>query len=168
MPKKEHFRPNWYEDVTPAGTYRSLIKWGDPAGIKHPNSGLVRLIMDKFHLTEADLSAPINLSLEPVEDNLPCRLPAEHLAFFRDLCGEENVRTDAYARITLVRQRHARRASAASKNRGKPTRNCGLLAAAMKLSALWLMREHRIPVTVFGGGSTVTRGWKTLAASAWT
>ena len=59
MAKKEGFRPNWYEEVTPPGTYRSLVKWGDPAGIKHPNSGLVRLIMNQFQLTEADLSKPL-------------------------------------------------------------------------------------------------------------
>ncbi|HOT53272.1 MAG TPA: hypothetical protein PLH68_04595, partial [Anaerolineaceae bacterium] len=100
MAKKEGFRPNWYEEVTPPGTYRSLVKWGDPAGIKHPNSGLVRLIMDQFQLTEADLSNPLNLSLDMVTDSVPCRMPAEHLAFFRALCGDENVLTDTYTRIS--------------------------------------------------------------------
>jgi len=160
MPKKEHFRPNWYEDVTPAGTYRSLIKWGDPAGIKHPNSGLVRLIMDKFHLTEADLSAPINLSLEPVEDNLPCRLPAEHLAFFRDLCGEENVRTDAYARIS---RSYGKGMLDALRLRRKIVENLPEIVVSPRsrdeiVRLVAYASEHRIPVTVFGGGSTVTRG----------
>jgi alkyldihydroxyacetonephosphate synthase len=160
MPKKEHFRPNWYEDVTPAGTYRSLIKWGDPAGIKHPNSGLVRLIMDKFHLTEADLSAPINLSLEPVEDNLPCRLPAEHLAFFRDLCGEENVRTDAYARIS---RSYGKGMLDALRLRRKIVENLPEIVVSPRsrdeiVRLVAYADEHRIPVTVFGGGSTVTRG----------
>ncbi len=72
---------------------------GDPAGIKHPNSGLVRLIMDKFQLTEADLSAPLNLSLEQVEDSVPGRSLKDHLAFFQALCGDDNVRTDTYTRI---------------------------------------------------------------------
>ena len=50
MAKKQKFKPNWYEDPTPSGTYRSLLKWGDPAAFKHPNSGLVGLIMDSFNL----------------------------------------------------------------------------------------------------------------------
>ena len=36
---KTKFVPSWYTQPTPAGTYRSLFKWGDPAGFKHPNSG---------------------------------------------------------------------------------------------------------------------------------
>ena len=53
--KKQKFVPNWFNEPTPDGTYRSLYKWGDPAGFKHPNSGLVKLIMETFGLSEEDL-----------------------------------------------------------------------------------------------------------------
>ena len=46
--KKQKVIPNWFNEPTPAGSYRSLYKWGDPAGFKHPNSGLVKLLMETF------------------------------------------------------------------------------------------------------------------------
>lgn len=163
MAKKEGFRPNWYEEVTPPGTYRSLVKWGDPAGIKHPNSGLVRLIMDQFQLTEADLSTPLNLSLDMVTDSVPCRMPAEHLAFFRALCGDENVLTDTYTRIS---RSYGKGMLDALRLRRKIIQNLPEVVIAPRsreeiVRLVAYADEHRIPVTVFGGGSTVTRGMET-------
>ncbi len=163
MAKKEVFTPNWYEDVTPVGTYRSLLKWGDPAGIKHPNSGLVRLIMDKFQLTEADLRAPLDLSLEQVEDSAPCHLPEEHLEFFRALCGDENVCTDTYTRIA---RSYGKGMLDALRLRRKIIQNLPEIVVAPRsreeiARIVAYADEHRIPVTVFGGGSTVTRGMET-------
>ena len=90
MPKQK-FVPNWFDQPTPDGTYRSLYKWGDPAGFKHPNSGLVRLIMETFGVTQDDLKKPINLGLEKIEGESSISLSKAQLGFFTSLCGEENV-----------------------------------------------------------------------------
>ncbi len=171
MAKKEGFKPNWYEDITPGGTYRSLVKWGNPAGIKHPNSGLVRLIMDTFQLTEADLSAPLNLSLEIVEDSVPCRLPEEHLDFFRNLCGDENVRTDTYTRIA---RSYGKGMLDALRLRRKIVENLPEIVVSPRsreeiARIVAYADEHRIPVTVFGGAPRSRAEWKPRsAASPWT
>jgi len=99
MAKKEQFIPAWYEDPAPAGSWRSIFKWGDPAATKHPNSGLTKLIMDRFGLSKETLSKHGQLGLEQVPDNVPVNLAAEHLAFLARTCGEENLKTDSYTRI---------------------------------------------------------------------
>ena len=33
MASNENFTPAWYEEPVPAGTWRSIFKWGDPAGL---------------------------------------------------------------------------------------------------------------------------------------
>ena len=97
MANKEKFIPAWYEDPAPAGSWRSIFKWGDPAAYKHPNSGLTKLIMDRFGLSKEQLSKPGQFGLEQVPDNMPVKLGAEHIEFLVRTCGEENLKTDTYA-----------------------------------------------------------------------
>ena len=99
MAKKEKFVPAWYEDPAPAGSWRSIFKWGDPAAYKHPNSGLTQLIMDRYGLTKETLSKPGDFGIDQVPDNMPVTLPKEHLTFLAQICGEENLKTDTYTRI---------------------------------------------------------------------
>ncbi len=48
MSKKESFTPAWTEEAPRQGTYRSIFKWGDPTGFKHPNRGFYGMIKDVF------------------------------------------------------------------------------------------------------------------------
>lgn len=100
MSKEKKFRPNWYENPTPPGTYRSLLKWGDPAAFKHPNSGLVRLMMDTFNLTQDDLEEPLDLALDPVTVEKPVTLDPRHIDALTSICGPNNVSTDTYTRVS--------------------------------------------------------------------
>ncbi len=92
--------PHWYSEPPPAGSFRSLFKWGDPGGFKHPNSGLVRLMMETFHLTEDELQEPVHLGLESLCPEIPSALEPRHLEFFREICGTENVHLDTYTRVS--------------------------------------------------------------------
>ena len=99
MTKQEKFVPVWYEEEVPTGTWRSIFKWGAPAAYKHPNSGLTKLIMDRYGLTQETLSKPGQLGLDVVPDDVPVTLSAEHLDFLTQTCGEENLHIDTYTRI---------------------------------------------------------------------
>jgi alkyldihydroxyacetonephosphate synthase len=50
MPEN-NFIPDWYEQEAPGTSYRSLFKYGDPKGFKHPNRGLFRLIKESLNMT---------------------------------------------------------------------------------------------------------------------
>ena len=162
MATNEKFTPAWYEEPVPAGTWRSIFKWGDPAGFKHPNSGLTKLIMDRFELSEELLSQPGQLGLDQVPDDVPSKLPAEHMKFLTETCGEENIRTDTYTRI---KRSYGQGMIDALRLRRKIVENLPEVVVAPRSqdeieAIVAYANEHLIPVYVFGGGSTVTRAYE--------
>lgn len=162
MAKKDKFIPAWYEETVPTGTWRSIFKWGDPAAYKHPNSGLTKLIMDRFALSEDTLSRPGQLGLDQVPDNVPVILPAEHLHFLEQTCGGENLRTDTYTRI---KRSYGQGMIDALRLRRKIVENIPEVVVAPRSQAeieaiVAYANNHLIPIYVFGGGSTVTRGYE--------
>lgn len=157
---KPKFKPNWFDEPTPTGTYRSLFKWGDPAGFKHPNSGLVRLIMEKFHLSHEDLANPRNLGLEQIDLEIPVSLALEHLQAFAQICGEENLASDAYTRVS---RSYGKAMIDALRLRNKIIENVPDLVISPRNSAeiqqvITYCDAHLIPVYVYSAGSSVTRG----------
>ena len=60
------FEPNWYREVPPRGSYRSIFKWGDPAFNKVPKEALFKMMKETFHLTDDDFKSyaePLGLDL---------------------------------------------------------------------------------------------------------
>ncbi len=162
MAKK--FVPGWFTEPTPAGTYRSLFKWGDPAGFKHPNSGLVKLVMDTFNLKESDLQKPIDLALDPIPDSVPSRLPEKHLKKFIGICGVENVRTDTLDRVA---KSYGGGMIDALRLRKKIIENIpeAVVAPRSQEEIEAIVRycdAEKIPVYIYGAGSSVTRGLEAL------
>jgi alkyldihydroxyacetonephosphate synthase len=159
MPKKKVI-PNWYQAPTPPRTWRSLFKWGDPAGFKHPNSGLVRLVMDTFGLTEDELQQPLDLGLDLVEMETPVTLDPRHIQAFRAICGEENVSSDTYARIKCS---YGYGMIDALRLRKHIVENLPDLVLAPRSSEeiqliIDYCDQYAIPIYIHGAGSTVTRG----------
>ncbi len=97
MTNETGFYPKWYEEEAPKRSYRSLFKYGDPKGFKHPNRGLYQLVKEVFAMTDEDFKKP-NLNIEPFDVDVPSRLAPIHLKKFTILVGKENVRTDTYSR----------------------------------------------------------------------
>ncbi len=160
MTKKIKFRPNWYEGQLPDRSYRSLFKWGDPSAFKHPNSALVKLMMQTFNLKDEDLRTPVGYGLEPVEIDMPIKLDSSHIYWLTQLCGKENVLMDTYTRIsrsygggtidTLRLRKHI-------------IQNIpDVVVAPRSYSEIQRIVdycvEHLIPLYIYGAGSSVTRG----------
>ncbi|HJV48361.1 MAG TPA: FAD-binding oxidoreductase [Geothrix sp.] len=151
--------PKWFDGPVPEASWRALLKWGSLKESKHPNAGLVRLMQRTFGMSEADF-APRNLGLEPAVVDAPSRLPDEALVAFRELLGPENVVTDGLARlrvaygktmVDLLRLRqgiveHLPDAVLHPRDRHDVE---GIVA---------LCGRFGIPLTPFGGGTSVTRG----------
>lgn len=158
------FRPPWFEGETPAGTFRSLFKWGSPTEFKHPNRGLVALLQQTFGMTDADFQQPRRLGLEAVPTELPVQLKPEQLAAFERIVGAENIRLDGYARlaasygagmIDLLRLR---------KQIIENVPDAVLCPRSQDevLAVVQLCSREGIPLYVCGGGSTVTRGMEAV------
>jgi alkyldihydroxyacetonephosphate synthase len=159
MVRKDSFTPDWYEGATPVDSVRSLFKWHDPHAFKHPNQGFYTLLRDTFGLKDADFKKP-SLCLEKFVIEVPPSLDVELLAGLESLVGKENFTTDTYERarasygqgmIDILRLRE-----------GIIENICSAVlypkGSEDVVQIVSFCGEHGIPVTVYGGGSTVTRG----------
>jgi alkyldihydroxyacetonephosphate synthase len=152
--------PHWIEQPAPADSYRSLFKWGDPNGFRHPNRGMYALLKETFGMTDADFTEPRRTGMEPFALDAPARLDPAHRQSFERIVGVENIETGAYAR---VRASYGAGAFDALRLREHIIENLpeAVLAprTAEEVQALIEYCDaQRIPLYVFGGGSTVTRG----------
>jgi len=152
--------PRWIESPPPPGSFRAIFKWGDPHTFKHPNLGLVRLLQDRLGIAFRTEPTPEWLGLRPLPEALPIPLEGIHLNTLRDLVGAENVRTDPFSRV---------RASYGAGMVDQLRLRLGILenlpAAVLSprtpnevQAIVDYCHAQRIPLYVYGGGSTVTRG----------
>jgi alkyldihydroxyacetonephosphate synthase len=159
MRKKDQFYPQWCEQEAPPRSYRSLIKYGDPRGFKHPNHGLFRLLKEALGMSDEDFKRP-KLSMEPFDIEIPTTLAEEHIKALRLMVGAENLFTDTYSR---TRASYGAAAIDALRLRQSIVENIADVVLCPRSqedveAIISYSHEHRIPVYVNGGGSSVTRG----------
>jgi alkyldihydroxyacetonephosphate synthase len=162
--KNTTFTPKWYEERVPDGTFRSIFKWGDPNEFKHPNKGLYKLMKQSFNLTDDDFMNHRDLCLDPVEDNMPPKMERVHLDALTAIVGEENIRQDVYTRI---RASYGKGMIDALRLRKKIIENIADIVIYPRdkedlKQIIAFCNEHLIPIYIFGGGSTVTRGMEAV------
>ena len=160
MSKSKKFVPDWYHEKAPERSYRSILKWGDPEAFKAPNSKLYELMKETFHMTDDDFKVKQEMGREEVDYDIPCRLSDDQIAALEAIVGKANVSTDNYDRLsvaygkTMVDLMRLRKhivenvpdAVVYPKNRED-------IIALVKYCC-----EQKIPMYVYGGGSSVTRG----------
>ena len=161
MAKNKNFTPNWFEGHLPQNSLRALFKWHKPNAFKHPNHGFYTLIRDTFGLSDEDFTEP-DLCLSPAPEELPIQLDKMHIQHFEDICGTENIHADAYQRI---RASYGAGMIDALRLREGIVENITDLVITPRDGEdieriVAYCDQHRIPVTVYGGGSTVTRGYE--------
>lgn len=164
MAPSQSFIPQWYEEETPDGTYRSLFKWGDPKEFKHPNRRLVKLMMETFGMTPADFAARQKMGLETVVDDVPVTLTPDQIAALQAIVGKEHLSTDTYTRIKvsygagMIDALRLRRGCVENLPDAVVTpRSKDEIEAIVRFCD-----EQRLPLYVFGGGSSVTRGMEAV------
>lgn len=161
MSKNENkFYPDWYTDIPPKGSYRSILKWGDPQEFKHPNHRLYELMKNVFHMTDEDFKVKQKMGLEQVSYNIPIKLTDSQIDVFRSIVGKENVFTDEYSRLQVA---YGKTMLDLMRLREGIVENVPdiVLHPRSKEDIAEIVRycdSERIPVYVYGGGSSVTRG----------
>ena len=156
------FEPNWLLTPAPENSYRSIFRWGDPNFFKYPKESLYTLMKEKFQMTDDDFKAysddtgfdPVDLSDHPVQ------LAPEHIEALKKIVGEQNLSTTDYDRLSvaygataydLLRLRHKRIDSVPDVVLYPET-------SEQVEQIVAYSTEHHIPLYVYGGGSSVTRG----------
>jgi alkyldihydroxyacetonephosphate synthase len=97
--KSNPYRPEWTEKAPPAGTYRSIFKYGDPHRFKHPSDAWYNMIKQEFGLSDGDFSSKSREGLEPVSLQRPPNLSSHQIEFLQNIVGGENVALDDYSRV---------------------------------------------------------------------
>ena len=97
------FEPRWFDSDYSDRSYRSVFKWGEKLQIKPPRESLYKLLKNIFGLTDDDFRKYTeDLGLDDVEFDIPIKLTDEDIASFKDIVGEDFVRTDSYARMSVA------------------------------------------------------------------
>jgi alkyldihydroxyacetonephosphate synthase len=157
----QNFEPSWFHGKVPSDSYRSIFKWGDPDIIKAPRESLFKLMKAQFELTDEDFKDySENLGLDPVRFDIPVSLTEAQLAGFADIVGKAYLRTDDYARLSVA---YGKTMYDLLRIRNKITENIpdAVLYPDSKEQIERIVErcaEWKIPLYVYGGGSSVTRG----------
>lgn len=156
------FRPNWLETPAPEGSYRSIFRWGDPHFFKHPKESLYNLMKESFQMTDEDFKQYTDdIGFDPVDlSDYPSHIAPEHLAALKAIVGEAFVTTEDYPRLAvaygctgydLLRLRH-------KQIDHLPDVVVYPDTAEQVEQIVAYAARHQIPLYVYGGGSSVTRG----------
>ncbi|MBN2051510.1 MAG: FAD-binding oxidoreductase, partial [Spirochaetales bacterium] len=162
MSKKE-FYPHFRETPPDQGSYRSIFKWGGPAEFKHPNRKLYRLMKEEFALTDEDFSEPRLTGDDPVElPNRPVLLEEKHLRFFKELLGDEWVSLSDYDRVKYSYGKTVEEAMELRQKKIAEVTDCVLHPGDKEevRRIVEYCNTHRIPIYIYGGGSTVNFGYR--------
>ena len=155
------FEPKWIRGEFPKNSYRSIFKWGAPLEIKPPKESLYKVMKETFDLGDDFFSEyKVDTGFGEVKLDAPCKLPESDLAAFRKIVGQEFVRTDDYSRLSVaygktmydIMRLREKRVDAAPDAVLYPETKEQIEEIVAYCAA------QKIPVYVYGGGSSVTRG----------
>lgn len=160
--KTKEFEPNWYNDAPVEGSYRSIFKWGDPMGFKHPNKRLFRMLKDQFGLTDGDFTQRSNEGHELVVAEGTVNLTDDQIAAISAIVGEENVTIEAYARVKYSNGKTAEEAIQMREGINGPLADLVVHPRDKEdiRKIVAYCNEEKLPIYVFGGGSSVNLGFK--------
>jgi alkyldihydroxyacetonephosphate synthase len=155
------FEPNWVRGEFPKDSYRSIFKWGEMTTIKAPKESLYKMLKEQFDLSDDDFRAyREDTGMDAVSFDLPIRLTEKQLDAFRQIVGAEFLRTDDYARLSVA---YGKTMYDVLRLRNKIVENVpdAVLYPDSKEQIEQIVAycaKEKIPVYVYGGGSSVTRG----------
>ena len=155
------FEPKWVKEPAPKDSWRSIFRWGDPDFVKYPKESLYKLIKSTFHMTDEDFSHyDGDIGMEKVVLNAPCHLEEKHLEALRRIVGDDYVTTEDYPRLavaygktgfdTLRLRQHTVDSLPDAVVYPDTTKQVEEIVA--------YCCANKIPLYVYGGGSSVTMG----------
>ncbi len=158
--KKEKFYPDWIETPPPEKSYRAVFKWGAPDRFKHPNKRLFALMKKTFNLTDDYFKKPISTGYDRVDIEVPIKLNQKIIDYFKNLVGEENVKIDTFTRLSVS---YGKTMIDQLRLREKIVENIPDIVLYPRteqdiIEIVKYCNDNKIPLYVYGGGSSVTRG----------
>ena len=160
------FEPKWLLTPAPEGSYRSIFRWGDPEFFKYPKESLYKLMKETFKMTDEDFkdyTDDIGFDKVDLSDN-PSKIAKKHVDALKKIVGDEFVTTEDYPRLAvaygctaydLLRLRHK-----VIENVPDAVVYPDTTEQVEQIVAYCV--KNKIPLYVYGGGSSVTRGMEAV------
>jgi len=155
------FEPKWIRGEFPKNSYRSIFKWGAPLEIKAPKESLYKVLKEKFELDDNFFSGyKVDTGFDEVKLNIPCNLSKTDIDAFKKILGDEFVRTDDYARLSVAYGKTMYDIMRLREKRVDAAPDAVLYPDSKEQveQIVAYCAAKKIPVYVYGGGSSVTRG----------
>ncbi|MDD6193729.1 MAG: FAD-binding oxidoreductase [Lachnospiraceae bacterium] len=155
------FEPKWVKKVAPENSYRSIFRWGDPNFVKYPKESLYKLMKEKFQMTDDDFKSYTgDIGMDPVKLDIPCRLAKEHLDAFEKIVGKDNITTEDYPRLAVAYGKTGYDAARLRQRQIDSLPDVVLYPESTEQieEIVAYCTKYNIPLYVYGGGSSVTRG----------
>lgn len=160
------FEPKWLLKPAPEGSYRSIFRWGDPEFFKYPKESLYKLMKETFKMTDDDFKDYTDdIGFDKVDlSDYPSKIDKKHVDALKEIVGDEFVTTEDYPRLAvaygctaydLLRLRHK-----VIENVPDVVVYPDTSEQVEKIVAYAV--ENKIPLYVYGGGSSVTRGMEAV------
>jgi len=160
MTNKQKFTPDWSEAAPLKGSYRSIFKIGHPDVFRHPSDAWYEMIKEDFDLTDQDFKQKQQEGHEQVCLKQKARLSEQQIDSLSSIVGQENIETNDVAR---TKYSHGKTAEEALDLRQGVVRYVADVVVHPRDKSdvqkiVSFCHDQKIPVTVFGGGSSVTLG----------
>ena len=150
---------DWYTTEAPAGSYRSIFKWGNPKEYKVPSEGMFNYMMKKLDFTPEFLNSKKNFGDSPVKYEIKSQLSVEeHKALLAFVAGDGA--DDDYTRLRVA---YGQTMIDLMRLREGIVENVPDLVLYPSTTEqieniVKYCDEHKIAIYVYSGGSSVTRG----------
>ncbi len=138
-------------------TYRDILKWGDKRE-ESLGEEIIRVIKDKFHIAEKELSGDFLEGKEEIDVKNECKIPAPIIQEFKQISGEENVINEESVRASHSYGKHFIELLKLRLNQVDNPPDLVIYPRTEEeiVEIVKICNENKIPIIPFGAGSSVT------------
>jgi len=154
------YTPEWLEREPNQKTFRSIFKWGAKDQFKNPSQGFFNVIKKELELSEIDFITPVDLGEKVVEDKQKTSISSENISLFENIVGQENLFFDTYSRLKYSTGKAMEDIFNLRKQKIENISDIVLHPRNKEdiKKIVQICNDKKIPLHVYGGGSSVTLG----------
>ncbi|MCW7753700.1 FAD-binding protein [Desulfobotulus sp. H1] len=155
------FLPPWIQTPPPEKSYRSIFKWGNPAAFKHPSPRLFRMLKQNFGLDNADFrERQFTGETRVVGMDLAPQLSEDFMNAVEQAVGKDQVERDVYSRLRYSTGQTTEESMDLRQHRVRGLTDLVVHPRHRNdvQALVTLCHAHGVPLSVYGGGSSVTLG----------
>jgi len=158
------FTPDWLVTPPPEKSFRSVFKWGSGDKFKNPSHGFFDVIKFELGLSDSDFKQPVNIGEKIVKDKLRRGISSKDLVLFENIVGKENISADTFERLKYSTGKAMEDILELREEKIENISDIILHPRNREdiQNILGVCMEKRIPLHVYGGGSSVTLGLSCL------